>query len=791
MPDFGFVGPSYEAPSIYQDAQECINFRPEIDALKQPGQRGVVSLYPTPGLTLKALLTAQAEVRGLRTVSGGDYMVAVSGASVYVITSNLTASIIGQLNTSTGIVGITDNGQSVYIVDGAYRYTWRISTPATAIFTGSTSGTTLTVTNVSSGTIGVGQSLFGLGVANETVITALGTGSGGVGTYTINISQTLSAREMNSAAVAATFTGSISSGVNSVTITNQGSNYLNPVVSFGTLWTATTVVVSPAQIYFGANLYTVTGSGTTGSTAPTHTSGSAANGTATLTYAGVVATATVTQEGGKITEVTMANRGSGYTSAPTVTFADSLGGTGSSATGTANLVANSLQVTAITGTLFLGQTIQGAGVTADTIITEFGTGTGGVGTYNLNFTQSVASQTMYALNFTVLPSTDGAFSGGNSVGTYDNYFVYNNPNTQQYGASDLLSPISNSLSFGSKDGSPDDLVALIVDHREIYLLGEASSEVWVDVGTVPFPFQRIPGTSTQHGCAAKFSLSRLGNSFAYVSRNSRGQGQIMQTEGYKPVRISTHAVEQTLVNQYIDDAIGWTYQLEGHECYVITFPTLELTWVYDATTQMWHKWLYLNDLGEYERHRGQCSAVFQGMVLCGDYENGSIYELDPDNYTDNGQSIRRLRRAPHLVADFQRQYFDELQIQFQPAVGFTGLSTSGTTIPGAIYLGDTYSITPTQTLTIAFDGFAILGIADIADDITTNNPQAMLRWSNDGGSTWSKEYWVSIGSIGRYKNRAIWRRLGMARDRIFEVSITDPVKAVIVSANLKASSGDN
>lgn len=791
MPDFGFVGPSYEAPSIYQDAQECINFRPEIDALKQPGQRGVVSLYPTPGLTLKALLTAQAEVRGLRTVSGGEYMVAVCGASVYVITSNLTPSIIGQLNTSTGIVGITDNGQSVYIVDGAYRYTWRISTPATAIFTGSTSGTTLTVTDVSSGTIAVGQSLFGLGVANETIITALGTGSGGVGTYTINISQTLTARSMNSSAVAATFTGSISSGVNSVTITNQGSNYLNPVVSFGTVWTATTVVTLGQQIYFGANLYTVTTAGTTGSTAPTHTSGAVANGTSTLTYAGVVATATVTQEGGKITNVSMANRGSGYTTAPTVTFADSLGGTGSSATGTAVLVANSLQVTSITGTLFLGQTIQGAGVTADTIITSFGTGTGGVGTYNLNFTQTVGSQTMYALNFTALPTTDGAFSGGNSVDTYDNYFVYNNPNTQQYGASDLLSPISNSLSFASKDGAPDDLVALIVDHREIYLLGEASSEVWVDVGTVPFPFQRIPGTNTQHGCAAKFSLSRLGNSFAYVSRNLRGQGQIMQIEGYKPTRISTHAVEQTLVNQYIDDAIGWTYQLEGHECYVVTFPTLQLTWVYDATTQMWHKWLYLNNLGEYERHRGQCSAVFQGMVLCGDYANGSIYELDPENYTDNGQSIRRLRRAPHLVADFQRQYFDELQIQFQPGVGFTGFSTSSAAIPGSIYLGDTYAIAENETLTIPFDGVYILGIADIAANITTNNPQAMLRWSNDGGSTWSKEYWVSIGTIGRYKNRAIWRRLGMARDRIFEVSMTDPVKTVIVSANLKASAGDN
>jgi hypothetical protein len=792
MPDFGFVGPSYEAPSIYQDAQECINFRPEIDALKQPGQRGVVSLYPTPGLTLKALLTAQSEVRGLRTVSGGSYMVAVCGPYVYVLTSSLTASIIGQLNTSTGVVGITDNGQSVYIVDGAYRYTWRISTPATAIFTGSISGTTLTVTNVSSGTIGVGQSLFGIGVSNETIITALGTGSGGVGTYTINNSQTITARSMNSSAVAATFTGSISSGVNSVTITNQGTNYTNPIVTFGTLWTATTVVTTGQQIYYGSNLYTVSTGGITGSTAPTHTSGSAANGTSTLTYAGVVATATVTQVGGKITEVSMANRGSGYTTAPTVTFADSLGGSGSSATGTANLVANSLQVTSITGTLYLGQTIQGAGVTANTIITSFGTGTGGVGTYNLNYTQSVSSETMYALNWTILPSTDGAFSGGNTVGTYDNYFVYNRPDTQQFGSSDLLSPISNSLSFGSKDGSPDNLIALIIDHREIYLMGEASSEVWVDVGTVPFPFQRIPGTSTQHGCAAKFSLSRLGNSFAYVSRNSRGQGQIMQMDGYKPTRISTHAVEQSLVNQYIDDAIAWTYQLEGHECYVVTFPTLQLTWVFDATTQMWHKWLYLNNLGQYERHRGQCCAVFQGMVLVGDYSNGSIYELDPDNYTDNGQTIRRLRRAPHLVADLQRQYFDELQIQFQPGVGTTGLSTSATTtIPFATYLGDTYSIAPTQTLSIPYTSTFILGTSNIISTNTTTNPQAMLRWSNDGGSTWSTEHWASIGSIGRYKNRAIWRRLGMARDRIFEVSISDPVKAVIVSANLKASSGDN
>jgi len=116
-------------------------------------------------------------------------------------------------------------------------------------------------------------------------------------------------------------------------------------------------------------------------------------------------------------------------------------------------------------------------------------------------------------------------------------------------------------------------------------------------------------------------------------------------------------------------------------------------------------------------------------------------------YTEGGNPIRRLRRTPHIVSDFQREYFEELQIQFQPGVG---ISTG-----------------------------------------QGENPQAMLRWSNDGGSTWSNEHWTGIGRMGKYQNRAIWRRLGMARDRVWEVSVSDPVKAAIVSANLKASAGDN
>jgi len=620
MPDFGFVGPSYEAPSIYQDAQECINFVPEIDPLKQQGERGVVALYPTPGLTALVLFENQQEIRGMRTLSGGDILVAVCGPYVYALTSTYTTTMVGQLNTSTGIVGITDNGVNVYIVDGQNRYTWRISSPSAAVFTGSISGTTLTVTAITNGTIAINQALFGINVTQATVITALGTGTGGIGTYTINQSQSVASTQMNSAAVGAVVTGAIS--------------------------------------------------GTT------------------------------------------------------------------------------LTVSAVTsGTLVVGQTIQGSTVTAQTIITALGTGTGGIGTYTVNNSQTVTSRTLYGLNWSVLPSTDGAFTSASAVDIVDNYFVYNRPDTQQFGASAALSPISAALSFASKDGAPDDLVSLIVDHREVYLLGEVSSEVWIDAGTSPFPFQRIPGTSTQHGIAAKFSVARLGNSFAYLSRNIRGQAQIVQMNGYVPTRISTHAVENSLTNQVVSNAVAWTYQLEGHEVYVISFPSINLTWCYDVASGMWHKWLYTNNLGQYERARGNCCVQFQGLVMVGDYSNGKIYKLDPLNYTDDGQHVRRLRRAPHLVADFQREYFDELQIQFQPGVG---LSTG-----------------------------------------QGENPQAMLRWSDNGGSTWSNEHWTTIGLIGKYANRAIWRRLGTARDRVFEVSISDPVKAVIISANLKSSVGEN
>ncbi len=660
MADFGFVGASYTAP-YYQNDQECINWRPEVDPTKAQGERGVVALYPTPGLKYLTNLQPNSPVRGLRTISsGGSQLIAVCGQYVYSVAYNGISQIIGQLLTTTGPISITDNGIYVYIVDGANRYSWLIDSPDTTIFTGSIAGTSLNITNIANGTITVGSQIFGVGVLPGTIVV-----SGSGFSWTVNNSQYITPETMYADPPYAIVTGSIATASSIVTLTVSAVSY---------------------------------------------------------------------------------------------------------------------------GSLAVGTTVIGTGIPTGTIITALGTGTGGVGTYILSGTSlTLSSRTIYAEQFSILPSTDGAFQGGVVVDVNDNYFIYNRPQSQQFAVSDILSPITQPLSFGSKFTSPDNLVSLVASNGQLYLLGEKSSEVWQDQGTFPLAYQRIPGSSTQQGIVAPFSLARCGNSFAYVSQNIRGQNQIVYMNGYVPQRISTHAVENTLLDQYTKDAIAYTYQLEGHEVYVVNFPTLDITWAYDFTTQLWHKWLWVDEQNVYHRHRSNCAAVFQDVVIVGDWQNGNLYQLDQSTYTDNGGEIRRLRRAPHLVSDLQRQYFDELQIQFQPGVGAGGFSRDRN-----IYIGSPYTIPLNKPLVIQKQEIVVLGYdGQIVGSDTLYNPKAMLRWSNDGGSTWSKEYWQDIGQQGKYRHRAMWRRLGMARDRIFEVVVTDPVKAVIISANLKGSQGDN
>jgi hypothetical protein len=348
--------------------------------------------------------------------------------------------------------------------------------------------------------------------------------------------------------------------------------------------------------------------------------------------------------------------------------------------------------------------------------------------------------------------TDPDFTGAVTVGYLDGYFVYNEPNSQKVWVTQLLDGTSvNPLDFASAEGSPDGLVAININHREAWLFGTDSVEVWYDAGLADFPLTQIQGAFNEIGCVATFSIAKLDNALFWLGTDARGQGIVYRANGYTGVRVSTHAIEYAIA-QYgnISDAVAYTYQQEGHAFYVLTFPTGNATWVYDVSTQSWHERAgWDTSLGQFTRHRSNCQCNFGGNTVVGDYQNGNIYTLDLSVYADNGgiqKWLRSWRALPTGTNNLRRSSQHSLQLDCESG---TGLNTG-----------------------------------------QGSDPEIMLRWSDDGGHTWSNEHLSKMGKIGQYYRRVFWRKLGMTlklRDRVYEVSQTDPVKAVIVGAELLIS----
>ena len=63
----------------------------------------------------------------------------------------------------------------------------------------------------------------------------------------------------------------------------------------------------------------------------------------------------------------------------------------------------------------------------------------------------------------------------------------------------------------------------------------------------------------------------------------------------------------------------------------------------------------------------------------------------------------------------------------------------------------------------------------------------MVQVSRDGGRTFGAEIWLPLGKVGEYKKRVATRRLGTARDFVFRIAMTDPVKFVLTGLALRAS----
>ena len=410
--------------------------------------------------------------------------------------------------------------------------------------------------------------------------------------------------------------------------------------------------------------------------------------------------------------------------------------------------------------------------------------------------------------------TDENFPGAVTVAYIDNLFVFNEPNSQRIYSVDTVDPVTatyiyplvfSATDVASAEGSPDGVVAINVDHRQMWVFGTDSVEVWYNAGLANFPLTPVQGAFNEIGCVAAFSVAKLDNALFWLGTDARGQGIVYKNNGYSGIRVSTHAIEYAIA-QYgnISDAVAYTYQQEGHAFYVLNFPSASKTWVYDVSVQAWHERASGNE-GQY-RHRSNCQCNFGGTIIVGDFENGNIYAFDLDVYADNGQIqrwLRSWRALPTGQNNLKRTAHHSLQLDAESGVGLNGIDPFAP-LKNLLAEGFPFLATELDDDIATETGIGLLAVTPIttSDDLLTEsgedilvsvatvqgvNPQAMLRWSDDGGHTWSNEHWRSMGAIGQYGYRTIWRRLGMTeklRDRVYEVSGTDPVKIAIMGAEL-------
>jgi hypothetical protein len=331
----------------------------------------------------------------------------------------------------------------------------------------------------------------------------------------------------------------------------------------------------------------------------------------------------------------------------------------------------------------------------------------------------------------------------------DGYFIVQRGyNSRQFNISGLYNGGAwSQLDYGVKQGGVDNIAAIFVDHRDLYLFGsQNTSEVWRNTGGSDFPFGQDMSAIMHVGCGAVWSPTRVGNGVGWLAMDvERGGPMAIYAEGYSPKRISTHAVEQAW-EKYSkwSDAISYSYVENGHQFWIVNFPAGNATWCYDATTAMWHERGWWNG-ASHDRQRG----VLHAYVALGntahahylaDWQTGTIYKASRAYLSDAGTSIRRIRTAPHAAQENKRLAFNSLTLDF-----------------------------------------------DVAGAADTINPS--LDWSNDGGHSFGTA--KQIAATG-WKVRAQWRRLGSSRiagDRVFRLTTSDSVDYALINAYLDVSPG--
>jgi hypothetical protein len=250
----------------------------------------------------------------------------------------------------------------------------------------------------------------------------------------------------------------------------------------------------------------------------------------------------------------------------------------------------------------------------------------------------------------------------------------------------------------------------------------------------------------------------------------------MMTTGQDASRISDDSIDN-LISTFTDptDVFAYIYKDTGHIFYVMNFLTDDLTLVYDITMKAWHK-MSMRQIfpgasvsnPTPQHHIGTCHAYFQGEHYIGAYNAATIYGFSRA-YPDNaGDPITRLRTAKHFFDPAYRMLqIDLLQVDMEMGIGSSGAHDSNF-FDWSDNLGN-----------LIIDNLGNNLVFSANYDID-DNPQVYLYISRDGGHTFGNAHLASIGRIGERKARAIFRRLGVARDFVAKFVVYSPVFPITI-----------
>lgn len=318
----------------------------------------------------------------------------------------------------------------------------------------------------------------------------------------------------------------------------------------------------------------------------------------------------------------------------------------------------------------------------------------------------------------------------------DGFFIVNEPATDNFYISALEDPTSwNALDFGAASVAPDNALALAATESILWIFGDETAQPYFNSGNPDFPYEVYLSSVQEVGILSIFSLAESDDGIFFLATTPEGGTFVYRLRGTDGEVVTGEEQESQIVNLLNpENSVGFIYKQAGKSFYVLQFVNDDLTLVYNIRAGAWED----RQSSAGGRWRAGGHGVINNTNIIGDINTNAFYEMSLTTYTDGSDPLVRKRRTQIIHQDNMNIDYQELVIDFEPGVGLiTGQGS---------------------------------------------DPKCKMRYSNDGGYTWSDVLTAPIGKIGEYNRRCKFTRLGSGRNRIYEIWVSDPVPVVIKAA---------